>query len=90
MLRAYFRMLGRRAVRWGFGAIVTVVFFVGAALIGLPQWAVLAAGVIGALVGSVLAYMLMQRLFGPEPVSPPPQPAPRARARGRGSGKRGS
>jgi hypothetical protein len=77
-------MLGRRAVRWGFGASVTVLFFVVAAVAGLPQWAVLVAGVLGALVGSVLAQMLMLRLFGPEPVPPPPGP------RGRGSGRRGS
>ena len=76
-------MLGRRVVRWGFGAAVTVVFFVAAALAGLPQWAVLFAGVIGALVGSVLAHLLMLRLFGAEP-EPPPAP------RGRGSGRRGS
>jgi hypothetical protein len=84
MLRGYFKMLGRRAVRWGFGAGVTVLFFAVAAVAGLPQWAVLVAGVIGALVGSVLAHLLMLRLFGPEP--PPQPPAPR----GRGSGRRGS
>ena len=84
MLWNYLRMLGRRALRWGSGAAVTVVFFVLAALAGLPQWAILLAGVIGALVGSVLAQMLMRRLFGPEP--PPQKPVPR----GRGSGRRGS
>ena len=84
MLWSYLRMLGRRAIRWGSGGAVTVLFFAGAALAGLPQWAVIFAGIIGALVGAVLAQRLMLRLFGAEP--PPSPPAPR----GRGSGRRGS
>jgi len=83
MIRAYFRMLGRRVIRWGTGAGVAVAFFVVAGLIGLPEWAVLLAGAIGAILGSVLSLLLMQRLFGAEPA---PQPTPP----GRGSGRRGS
>ena len=84
MLFTYLRMLGRRAIRWGTGGAITVVFFFGAALAGLPQWAVLLVGVIGAIVGSLIAQRLMLRLFGAEPPPTPPPP------RGRGSGKRGS
>ena len=47
MLWAYLRMLRRRAVRWGTGGAVTIVFFLVAALIGLPQWAIFVAGIIG-------------------------------------------
>jgi len=83
-MQGYLQMLGRRFLRWGFGAVVTIVFFVGAAAAGLSQWAIFAAGVVGAILGSVLAEPVMQRLAGPEP--PPQKPAPR----GRGSGRRGS
>jgi hypothetical protein len=86
MLRAYFKMLGHRAIRWTLGAGVALLFFVVAGVLGLPQWAVLAAGVIGAIVGSVVAMQVMQRLFGEEPLAPPPAPAPRRR----GSGRRGA
>jgi hypothetical protein len=83
MIQAYLKMVGRRIIRWGTGGGVAIIFFVAAAAIGLPDWGVLVAGVIGALVGSVVSFLLMQRLFGSEP---PVQQAPP----GRGSGRRGS
>jgi hypothetical protein len=83
-MQGYLQTLGRRLLRWGFGAGITILFFIGAAVVGLPQWAILVAGVIGAILGSVLAEPLMQRLAGPEPE--PQKTAPR----GRGSGRRGS
>jgi ABC-type cobalamin transport system permease subunit len=85
MLQNYFKMLGRRMMRWGMGAGVALLFFVVAGALGLPQWAVLAAGIVGAIVGSIVAMSVMRRLFGEE-LLPPEEPAPRRR----GSGRRGA
>jgi len=83
-VRNYLISVGRRILRWGIAAVVAVLFFAIASLIGLSQTVVLIVAFVGALAGSLLALRLTERLFGPEPQPAPPPP------RGRGTGRRGA
>jgi membrane protein DedA with SNARE-associated domain len=83
-VRNYLITISRRFFRWIIAAVVAVLFYGAATLIGLSQTLVLIVAFIGALAGSVLAYRLTERLFGPEPQPAPPPP------RGRGTGRRGA
>lgn len=80
----YLSTVGRRFLRWIIAAAVAVPFYLVATVIGLPSWVALVAAFVGAVVGSLLALRLTERLFGPEPGAAAPAP------RGRGSGRRGA
>lgn len=81
---AYFSTIGRRLLRWGITAVVTIGFYALGSLVGLPAALLLVVAFIGAIAGSVLGLRVIERLLGPEPQPAPPPP------RGRGSGRRGA
>jgi uncharacterized protein (DUF983 family) len=83
-VRDYLLTVSRRFARWIIAALVAVPFYAVMVLAGLPEWVGLIAAFIGAVIGSLLAIRLIERLFGPEPRPEPPPP------RGRGTGKRGA
>ena len=70
-----------RWVSWAVSALVAMGAFALARLAGAPSGLDLVIAFGGAIAGTVIGQMLMQRLRGPESAPPPPP--------GRGSGKRG-